>query len=696
MKKEPIFLYFIRFFCSLLFLGLIGMLYWSSLVIEDRLQIIQSDLAQLRSETDKIRIDMTKAPLDRTLKDVNKDLFEQKVADSDSENLLKKDPFEIKTLPLMLGTDFKPSGIRRNATIGKPDHLHPFNNWKDISDWYELCGGSVAKLAVGQYEVMAPNFAERMELRKDERGDPEYWVFLRKDLFWKPLKQRFFGTDLKLAPWFLQKHPVTAHDFKFFFDALSNPHVSESGAVALRTLYQDIKDIVVVDDLTFKVKWRTGADKKMKYKSKTLTGSLQPLPVFVYQYFADGSKILQKEDEPNAYRTNPIWAQNFSHHWAKNIIVSCGAWEFDGMTEQEIRFIRNTDYFNPYAALSEKTEIKFKNSVDAIWEEFKQGSLDGLTIQPQQLSELSRFMQSTPYKSQEKKGLGIQSLNFVARQLWYIGMNETRPFFKSHRVRQAITMAIDRDRLIRQILNGMGIPTTGTFFPYSSSYDKEIVPYPYNPQKALELLHEDGWSDSTGDGILDKVIDGQRISFVFTLTYFVKDPTAKAMCESISTALKDIGILCKLNGVDVADLSALFEDKNFDAYYMAWALGTPPDDPRQLWYSSGAKEKGSSNAIGFANPEIDAIIDQLDYEYNEQERIKLYHRFDRILHEQAPYVFLFVPKITYVYRNYLQNVFIPAERQDLIPGADVVEPISNIFWINYQGIDDDQKSLMGF
>ena len=104
-----------------------------------------------------------------------------------------------------------------------------------------------------------------------------------------------------------------------------------------------------------------------------------------------------------------------------------------------------------------------------------------------------------------------------------------------------------------------------------------------------------------GTGVRSKLINGIKVPFDFTLTYFVKNPTTKSICEYIATSLKEIGVNCHLNGVDTADLSATFEDKNFDAICLGWMLGTPPEDPSQIWYSSGAKEKGSSNAIGFSN-----------------------------------------------------------------------------------------------
>src|SRR6202042_815557 len=110
-----------------------------------------------------------------------------------------------------------------------------------------------------------------------------------------------------------------------------------------------------------------------------------------------------------------------------------------------------------------------------------------------------------------------------------------------------------------------------------------IVPLPFNPLLARRSLEEEGWVDTDGDGIIDKLIDGVRTPFRFTLIYYVKNSTTKAICEYISTALKEVGIDCRLNGVDLADLSSQFDDKSFDALCSAWSLGTPPEDPRQLW-----------------------------------------------------------------------------------------------------------------
>jgi len=697
MNREPIALYIFRFILGLGLFAFMAMLYWSSVLVETRLQEVKSDLGQIKNEIHSVRSDMSKMQIDLLKNALENSTYSENRASkpmhtltktSHYENLLFEDPFYNNTLPKLLGPDFKPQGTRREAEFGKPDHLHPFAIWRSVIRWYGLCSVSVGKLETGKYESYTQDMASRLELRENEKGEPEYWIFLRQDVFWQPLKQSFFGNSLQLASHFLRKHPVTAHDFKFFYDAVMNMHVSETGAAAMRVSLQDIEEFKVIDDYTFTVKWKTKEIEengqvvsRMKYASKSSTCSLRPLASFIYQYFPDGKKIIEDDSDPETYRTNPIWAQNFSNHWAKNVIPSCGAWEFDGMSDQEIRFKRNQDFYQPYAALCEKIEYKFKNSQDAIWEEFKQGSFDTFEIPAYQLAEYERFIESAPYKEQVAKGLKIDRLDYVQQSYAYIGWNEARPFFESQKVRQALTYAIDRERIIRQNLNGMGLQTTGTFFIYSPSYDTSLQPYAYDPEKALQLLHEEGWYDSDGDGILNKVIDGKNVSFSFTLTYYVKNTITKAICEYVSNALKEIGIQCILNGVEVADLSAIFEDKNFDAFSMLWGLVAPPENPRQLWYSNAAQQKGSSNAISFANAEVDSLIDKLDYEYDPKKRIELYHAFDRILYEEAPYTFLYTPKKTLLYRNYLQNVFIPADRQDLIPGANMGEPLSDLFWI---------------
>lgn len=703
MNKEPIGLYIFRFIVGFGLFAFMAMLYWSSLLLEEDMRNLRLDLAGINENIQELTDENIKIKNILETRSYSKDqsqpgeensqkknnlgvLNQRKQIDATLPNLLAEDPFYLKVLPGLLGKDFKPHGTFHQATIGRPDNLHPFSEWGTVQEWVGMCTVTVARLKFGIYETFAPNMAIKVESRVNKDNQQEYWIHLRDNVYWQPLQANLFPADMKLAPHFLKKHKVTAEDFKFYFDAVMNP---KAGKASFRTYIQDIEEFRVIDPLTFAVRWKTeeikqpdGSTKlKTKYSSKFITGGLLPLASFVYKYFSDGTKIIEDDNDPETYRKSIIWAQNFAQHWAQNIIPSCGAWIFDGMNEQSIKFRRNPDHFFPLDVLFEKRETAFREEGSSIWQQFKLNKMESYALAPEQFAEYNTFIKSPQYKQQESEGAAIKRLDYVDPFYTFIGWNEAKPYFKSKKVRKALTMAIDRQRIIRQNLNGLGLEINGTFYIYSDAYDKSIKPLPYDPRKARALLAEEGWYDSDGDGIIDKEIDGKRVPFKFSLTYYIKNDTAKGIVEYISTTLKEIGISCELNGVDITDLSVKFKDQSFDAVMISWSLGTPPEDPKQIWYSNKNKESGSSNVIGFSNAEVDAIIDQLEFEDDKKKRTELYHRFDQILHEEQPYTFLFTPKRVLLYREKLQNVFLPVDRKDLVPDANIASPDSGIFWI---------------
>lgn len=660
MHRLPVIALIVRFITLLLMLFVLSMIWWS-------LSEQEVTLRDIREMIKSGNFERLREPKSASLKPAAP---QKEVGDPQVKNLLSPDPYYETTLPRQLGPDFIPHGTYHSAVFGKPENLHPFSNWRIVNNWKGLCAISVAELKFGIYETLSPNHALKVEELSDGK---EFIVYLREGVMWQPLAKEWFPEGFTLSEDFLKPHPVTAHDYKFFFDAFSNPAVSELGALALRTAYKDLEAVEVIDDYTFRVKWA-----KPLYIAKQLTGGLQPLAAFVYKYFQDGNKIVEEDQSSDTYRTNTIWAFNFLNHWAKNIIVGCGPWLFDGMSEKSIRFKRNAEFFHPLKALAEKKEEDIRVSFDTIWQDFKEERLDAYEMTPEQLLELDQFLASRQYELQSSK---IKRLDYPSRSYRYIGWNEKKPFFSSRLVRQALTMAIDRERIIRQNLNGQGVMVHGTFLASSPANDPSIQPWPFNPRVAKEILEKEGWFDRDGTGIRSKEIEGKKIPFRFTLTYYVKSPMLKAVSEYVADALKGVGIKVDLKGVDLADISAAMEDKDFDAIFMGWGLGTPPETLSQLWSSVEADKKGSSNFVGFKNAEVDEIIQKLEYENNLETRKALYHRFDAILHEEQPYTFLFSEITTLLYRDWLENVFIPEKRQDLVPGANVTEPILDVAWL---------------
>ncbi len=666
----------IKVLILLFILFFVGMNYWSSSIVEEQLFTLKRRVDQL--ETQGIGPQVAPKTIPTPIASLGK-------SDPSLPNLLITDPFFEKTLPEILGVHFKRYPVLFDANVGKPENLNPLSGWANVTAWISRCTGSAATGLFGKYETLSPSFAWKMEERKAADGKSvEYWVYLRNDIFWEPLSIRELANGTKLSEHFFQRRPVTAQDFKFGFDLLMNPFNQEMVAITMQGKFSDITAVEVIDPQTFVVRWASKAFTneagetiyKPRYVSKLLTGSFSPAAEWVWAYRPDGTRIVSEEDQ----RTSSSLIEHMQLHWAKNIIPSCGPWNFIEMSDESIRFKRNPHYFDPLDPLYDEWEVAMRAGFDSIWNDFKLGKISTYALNAQQIPDWERFKNTPEYLAQKEKGEAIHILTYPNNGYYYVGWNMKRPLFSSKKVRQALTLAIDRPRIISEILYGQGFEIIGTFPQDSPATNPNLKPWPYDPDLARKMLAEEGWADLDRDGVLEKEIDGKRVLFSFKLIYPSKGPVGKATVEAIATQLKKVGIRAELLGLEMTDMSERMSQKDFDALYMGWQNGAPPEDPRQIWSSSGANEVGSANYVGFANSEAEKIIDALDYASEKEERVKLYHRFDDILYEEQPYTFLFSLYQNLLYREYIENVFIPKDRQDLVPGADVAQPIGSIFY----------------
>ncbi|WP_194844176.1 ABC transporter substrate-binding protein [Candidatus Clavichlamydia salmonicola] len=612
------------------------------------------------------------------------------LGDPSKINLLSSDPYLTDYLPKLLSPDFVPKGVLRVGCVGRPNDLHPFNNFQNVVDQYEYSVPSLAALHVGSKNLWTGWLASKIE-EHSVKHDPslrEMRIYLRKDILWEPLNVACFPEKFNLSPWFFLKHSVTAHDFKFAYDAVMNPYVSKTKATILRATYSDIAEFKVIDDFTFSIFWRAHEVKNNQGKTEfNLSASLydalyamKPLPVFVYQYFANGDKIVEDDEEVN-YQLHSEWARNFMSHWAGNYIVSCGPLVFSGILDDRICFERNQNTTFPYACLYEKKIIFIKENLEALLQDFKNSKID-LCLEPAtHTAQMEEFFKSSEYAGQEAKGEGIETIYAKEHSYYYVGWNCNSKFFNDKKVRQALAMAIDKQRLIEQQLNSTAISVTGPFAHGSLEYDKSVKDWPFSPEEARAILDQQGWRDTEGTGIREKIIDGKRVPFRFKLCYFAKSHFMKNLCEHIALSLKEIGIDCRLFGLDLADFSFAWQEKSFDAIMTSWKIGNMFQNPKPFWHSDFAEEKGSLNGVSFQNPDVDLWIDQLLYEKNLIHREGIYHKIHQKLHEESPYLFLFTRKKKLLHRKFIKNIFVPADNKHIIPKASDEDLYMRSLWI---------------
>jgi ABC-type transport system substrate-binding protein len=212
--------------------------------------------------------------------------------------------------------------------------------------------------------------------------------------------------------------------------------------------------------------------------------------------------------------------------------------------------------------------------------------------------------------------------------------------FDDLRVRKALSMAIDVDKIIKYVLYDQGERTTGPFAKQTDFYNQKIKTVPYDPKSALRLLEEAGWKRNN-EGWLEK--DGKKLQF--TLITNSGNDLRKTILAIAQDAWKQIGIEVR---TDLLEWSVFIQERvdkaDFDALILGWTTPINPD-PYQVWHSSQVHPY-QLNFVGFKNREADDLIIKIRQEYNRDKQVEYCHKFHEIIAREQPYTFLYVPKWT--------------------------------------------------
>ncbi len=228
---------------------------------------------------------------------------------------------------------------------------------------------------------------------------------------------------------------------------------------------------------------------------------------------------------------------------------------------------------------------------------------------------------------------------------YYIAMNNGDPKLSDKRVRRALTHLTDIDFLINEQFNGLATPLNNTpVHPSKSYFDKDLKPIEYNVEKAKALLAEAGWKDSNANGIVDKEIDGKRVELELEYLVTPGSKFGNAMANLLKDNSAEAGI--KINIIPM-EMRALLGERVAQRKYDLFGLGAisepVPDDFNQLWHTSSNNPRGT-NRVQFGNAETDALIEKINRTLDENERAVLYKKFQEIIYDEQPMVFLFVPQ----------------------------------------------------
>ncbi|MDD2717970.1 MAG: peptide-binding protein [Candidatus Wallbacteria bacterium] len=227
-----------------------------------------------------------------------------------------------------------------------------------------------------------------------------------------------------------------------------------------------------------------------------------------------------------------------------------------------------------------------------------------------------------------------------------IGYNEKEAIFQDRRVRQALTMAIDRQELIKNIFYGFAETLDGPWVKTNWAYDNSIVPLPYSPDKARQLMGEAGWVDKDNDSVLER--DGKK--FEVKITALNGEKIHELLAKAAIDFWSRIGVRAKLELVDGKTLKELCFLGTFDALIGQWGTYDP-----DLYYffhrweiPEPEKNKNGKNFVAYSNTlEVDALIQAARTTMEVKARIELYHKLQAVIYRDQPYTFLCAPDVLY-------------------------------------------------
>ena len=223
-------------------------------------------------------------------------------------------------------------------------------------------------------------------------------------------------------------------------------------------------------------------------------------------------------------------------------------------------------------------------------------------------------------------------------------MNNQDEILEDKRVREALVMITDVERMINQLEGGIGVRTNSIISPYKPAYKKDLSMPSYNLDRAKSILDDAGWIDTDGDQIRDKIIGGRKrqLSLDFLLT-------TSSASEGISSILiksaGEVGI--EINPIIKEKFSVIINDHlktgDYDLSVFATISSIASDDPYISWHSSSIGIEGR-NYAAYNNPEADELMEyirQLDIGINE--RMKAYDELQDIMSVDYPVIHLYSP-----------------------------------------------------
>ncbi len=279
---------------------------------------------------------------------------------------------------------------------------------------------------------------------------------------------------------------------------------------------------------------------------------------------------------------------------------------------------RNPDYWGTPAR---SRVLVFRPLTDAMTRvaELVAGGIDMVTeLSPDQVALLRHDPRFTVYEQ-------------TGPHLWFVILNTRSGPLRDRRIRQALNYAIDKRALVRQVLQKTATVAAGPVpRAFRWAYNNDVTPYPYDPERARALLREAGVSGGLKLRLLAPTSGSGMLAPV-------------QMAAAIQGNLAAIGVQVEIETYEwntfLAKVNQGLADQA-DMAEMAWMTNDPDTLPYLALRSAATPEHGGFNSGYYANARVDALIERARTTTDRRERARLYRALQRIVHKDAPWIFV--------------------------------------------------------
>jgi peptide/nickel transport system substrate-binding protein len=414
--------------------------------------------------------------------------------------------------------------------------------------------------------------------------------------------------------------PVTSGDARFTYEIIMDPRVS----VESREGWDVVESVDTPDDHTIVFRLK------------------RPYPDFVSETFCDESVL--PEHLLRDSRGERFYASRFHH-----APVGSGPFKFESWTPgSHLGLVANTDYYGegPYL---DAIIFKFVPSENALLVQLKTGEVDMFDNA------------NINYIGQLERIEGVRVYRTPMLMYEHLDLNTENPILSDRRVRRALSYATNRQEIAERIYNGLVRVAGLDEFEESRYYSAQAsAAATFEPGKARYLLHESGWRDLDGDGILEK--DGRPLKL--SISASAGQPNRERTELVLRDQWRRIGVDLELRNYGPTVLYGTWEDGgilkrgSFDVAMYAW-LSSPDPSRREALYAASSIPPHGQNHPRFSHHELTRLLEQGSTETDLAAREAIYRRVQEILVDEAPVIPLFwytaIDPVTVRLRNFRPN-----------------------------------------